>query len=227
MRPQSGPTYVFNQRSGILLGSKPIKKEVAMRSLIQKSLIPTSLVMASLLLGGNAMAATAHVKAKAAPPAASRPIVDVAAIPPYPNYTPEAAPRAVTGRSFDAASGAPYRYYAPQYPSAGARIDVGQLVGAMLGMLPPQYAGIVQSAMRQSASHRSSGTYDPSMDSPTYDTSTPIDNSASDAAAAAAAAASAQDLADSMAMTASMAAAEQENDAANAAALQTEINAGM
>ncbi len=32
---------------------------------------------------------------------------------------------------------------------------------------------------------------------------------------------------DTNAMTASMAAAEQENDAANAATLQTEINAGM
>lgn len=117
------------------------------------------------------------------------------------------------------------------YFGAGPGVNVGQLVGAMLGMVPPQYAGIVQSAMRQAALHRpsgtyeSSGTYDPSFDSPSA--STPIDNSASDAAAAAAAAASEQNLNDSMALTASMAAAEQENDAANAATLQTEINAGM
>jgi hypothetical protein len=116
------------------------------------------------------------------------------------------------------------------YFGAGPGINVGQMVGAMLGMVPPQYAGIVQSAMRQAASHQSSGTYssgtyDPSFDSPS--TSTPIDNSASDAAAASAAAVSEQNLNDDTAMTASMAAAEQENDAANAAAVQTDINAGM
>jgi hypothetical protein len=75
----------------------------------------------------------------------------------------------------------PYRP-AGNFP-ARPGIDVGQLVGAMLGMAPPQYAGIVQRAMRQAASHRSSGsssgTYDPSFDSPA--SSTPIDNSASDA----------------------------------------------
>ena len=111
------------------------------------------------------------------------------------------------------------------YFGVGPGIDVGQLIGTMLGMVPPQYAGIVRSATRQAASHETYGDYDPSFDSPAA--ATPIDNSASDAAAAAAAAASEQDLNDSMALTASMAAAEQENDAANAAALQTEINAGM
>jgi hypothetical protein len=58
-----------------------------MKSLIQKSFISTGLVLASLALGGHAMAATAHVKARTTPPAASRLGVDVAAIPPYPNYT--------------------------------------------------------------------------------------------------------------------------------------------
>ncbi len=172
-----------------------------MRSLIHKSFISTGLVLASLALGGHAMAATAHVKARTAPP---------------------------NGR-FNAAARPAYPYPVGGYFGAGPGVDVGQLVGTMLGMVPPQYAGIVQSAMRQAASHRSSGTssgtYDPSFDSPT--TSTPIDNSASDAAAASAAAVSEQNLNDDMAMTASMAAAEQENDAANAAALQTEINAGM
>jgi len=172
-----------------------------MRSLIHKSFISTGLVLASLALGGHAMAATAHVKARTTPP---------------------------NGR-FHAAARPAYPYPVGGYFGAGPGIDVGQLVGTMLGMVPPQYAGIVQSAMRQAASHRSSGTssgtYDPSFDSPT--TSTPIDNSASDAAAASAAAVSEQNLNDDMAMTASMAAAEQENDAANAAALQTEINAGM
>ena len=58
-----------------------------MKSLIQKSFIPTGLVLASLALGGPAMAATAHVNARTTPPAASRLGLDVAAIPPYPNYT--------------------------------------------------------------------------------------------------------------------------------------------
>jgi hypothetical protein len=199
-----------------------------MRSLIHKSFISTGLVLASLALDGHAMAATAHVKARTTPPAASRLGVDVAAIPPYPNYTSAAGPNSQRNGRFSAAARPAYPHPVGRYFGAGPGIDVGQLVGTMLGMVPPQYAGIVQSGMRQ-ASHRSSstssGTYDPSFDSPT--TSTPIDNSASDAAAASAAAVSEQNLNDDMAMAASMAAAEQENDVANAAALQTEINAGM
>ena len=200
-----------------------------MKSLIQKSFIPTGLVLASLALGGHAMAATAHVKARTTPQAASRLGVDVAAIPPYPNYTPAAGPNSQRNGRFNAAARPAYPYQTGGRFGAGPGVDVGQLVGAMLGMVPPQYAGIVQSAISQAAPHRSSGTsyggYDPSFDSPSP--STPIDNSASDAAAAAAAAASEQNLNDEMALTASMAAAEQQNDAANAASLQTEINAGM
>ena len=200
-----------------------------MRSLIQKSFISTGLVLASLALGGHAMAATAHVKARTTPQAASRLGVDVAAIPPYPNYRSAAGPNSQRNGRFNAAARPAYPYPVGGYFGAGPGIDVGQLVGAMLGMVPPQYAGIVQSAMKQAAAHRSYGTssggYDPTFDSPSP--STPIDNSASDAAAASAAAASEQNLNDEMALTASMAAAEQQNDGANAAALQTEINAGM
>jgi hypothetical protein len=200
-----------------------------MKSLIQKSFIPTGLVLASLALGGPAMAATAHVKARTTPPVAARLGVDVAAVPPYPNYAPAAGANSQRNGRFNAAARPAYPYPVGVYSGAGPGIDVGQLVGAVLGMVPPQYAGIVQSAMRQAASHRSYGTssggYDPSFDSPSP--STPIDNSASDAAAASAAAASQQSLNDEMALTASMAAAEQQNDAANAATLQTEINAGM
>jgi hypothetical protein len=200
-----------------------------MKSLIQKSFISTGLVLASLALGGHAMAATAHVKARTTPPAASRMGVDVAAIPPYPNYTDAVGPNPQRNSRFNAAARPSYRYPAGGQFGAGPGINVGQLIGSVLGMVPPQYAGIVQSAMRQAASHRSSGTssggYDPSFDSPS--SSTPIDNSASDAAAASAAAVSEQNLNDETAMTASMAAAEQQNDAANAATLQTEINAGM
>ncbi len=52
--------------------------------------------------------------------------------------------------------GPPISYPVAGHFGAGPGIDVGQLVGAVLGMVPPQYAGIVQSAMRQAASHRSS-----------------------------------------------------------------------
>ncbi|MGA2941067.1 MAG: hypothetical protein ABSE50_03455 [Xanthobacteraceae bacterium] len=199
-----------------------------MKSLIQKSFVSTGLVLASLALGGHAMAATAHVKARTTPPAASWQGVDVAAIPPYPNYTDAVGPNPQRNARSNAAARPAYRYPAGGHFGAEPGINVGQLIGGMLGMVPPQYAGIVQSAMKQAASHRSYGTssggYDPTFDSPSP--STPIDNSASDAAAASAAAASEQNLNDEMALTASMAAAEQQNDAANAAALQTEINAG-
>jgi hypothetical protein len=198
-----------------------------MKSLIQKSFVSTGLVLVSLALGGHAMAATAHVKARTTPPAASRMGVDVAAIPPYPNYTDAVGPNPQS--RFNATARTTYPYPAGGHFGAGPGTNVGQLIGSMLGMVPPQYAGIVQSAMKQAATHRSYGTssggYDPSFDSPSP--STPIDNSASDAAAASAAAASEQNLNDEMALTASMAAAEQQNDAANAATLQTEINAGM
>jgi len=200
-----------------------------MKSLIQKSFISTGLVLVYLALCGHAMAATAHVKARTTPPAASRLGVDVAAVPPYPNYTDAVGPNSQRNGRFNAAVRPAHPYPVGGHFGAGPGINVGQLIGSMLGMVPPQYAGIVQSAMRQAASHRSFGTssggYDPSFDSPS--TSTPIDNSASDAAAASAAAVSEQNLNDETAMTASMAAAEQQNDAANAATLQTEINAGM
>src|ERR1700684_1392620 len=100
-----------------------------MRSHIQTSFIATGLVLASLALGGHAMAATAHVKART-PPRAPRLGVDVAAIPPYPNYTPAAGPNWQRNGRFDAAA-------RPAYPVGGyfgPGMNVGQLVGTMLGM---------------------------------------------------------------------------------------------
>jgi hypothetical protein len=78
----------------------------------------------------------------------------------------------------------------------------------------------------QYSSRRSVGSYD---SSPSYDTSTSttVDTSASDQAASDAEAQAIQSMNDTNALNASMAAAEQENEAANAATLQTEINAGM
>jgi hypothetical protein len=147
---------------------------------------------------------------------------------------------ALTGEAAMAAGSAVHRKVAHvAHPHAAARVvardryapapmsfDVEQFIQSMLGgPLPPQYARIVQDAMRESAHHRSSGssTYEPS-----YDNSPTIDNSSS--------AAQEQALSDQenqinqqnndmAAMNASNAAAEQMNDAANAAALQTELNA--
>jgi hypothetical protein len=153
-----------------------------MKSLIRKSYIAAGLVLASVALGGHAMAATTHVKARTTPPAASRLGVDVAAVPPYPNYA--AGPNAQRNARFNAAAQPGYQYPAGGYYGGRQSIDVRQLVGAALGMVPPQYAGIVQSAMQQAASHRSSGTssggYDPTFDSPSPPTV--VDNSQSQAA---------------------------------------------
>jgi hypothetical protein len=172
-----------------------------MKSLITKSLVPSMLVAVSLALTGNAaMAAKAQIHHS---PKVAR------------VTHPQAAQRVAA------------RYRQPQF--AGNN-DLGQFIqGFFGGVLPPQYTRLVASAAaRASASHRDTGSDDWSSGSSSiYDSPAPIDNSASDAAAAAAAANSQQELNDSMALTASMAAAEQENDAANAATLQTEINAGM
>jgi hypothetical protein len=65
-------------------------------------------------------------------------------------------------------------------------------------------------------------------DSPTYDTSAPVDDgAAAEQAASDAEVQAIQQMNDENALTASMQAAEEQNDEANAATLQTEINAGM
>jgi hypothetical protein len=185
-----------------------------MRSLV-KSLVPCGIILASLALPGNAavaaatqttQAATTQVH-KAAKPAVHQRVTRVT--------RPRTAPRTVT------------RYArAPQY------FNVGQFIQSMFGgPLPPQYARIVQNAMRPSVASRrsggSTGTYDWS-ESPTYDTSSPPDTTGQDTSAAALSEdQSIQEMNDTNAMTESMQAAEEENDEANAATLQTEINAGM
>jgi hypothetical protein len=64
-------------------------------------------------------------------------------------------------------------------------------------------------------------------DSPTYDTSPPVSSSNDAQAASDAEVQAIQQLDDENALNASMQAAEEQNDEANAATLQTEINAGM
>jgi hypothetical protein len=72
------------------------------------------------------------------------------------------------------------------------------------------------------------GGYDPTFDSSTYDSSAvDVDNSQSQAAIDASDQAMQQEDQSLQDLDASVAAAEQQNDAANAATLQTEINAGM
>jgi hypothetical protein len=97
---------------------------------------------------------------------------------------------------------------------------IGQFVQLFFGGQPWRYAGVTTG--RHSAysdrSSSDSSAFDTSVQSPTYDSSP----SAPDTTAAAI-----QSMNDEAALNASMAAAEQQNDAANAATLQTEINAGM
>jgi hypothetical protein len=178
-------------------------KECAM-----KSLMTGGILIASLALTGNAaMAAASHIQktTRAAP------------------VTHRVTHPRVAGR-------APGRSYA--YAPAALPFNVGQFIQSMLGgPLPPPYAQIVQNAMKESASRRSGTAGDSGYDwsaSPTYDTSTPPDTTGQDTAAAAMAEdQTIQEINDTNAQTASMAAAEEENDEANAATLQTEINAGM
>ena len=214
-----------------------------MKYLIQRLLVSTAIAIASLGSAGYATAASLHDKAslhhKVGAPAARvgyryRGRLDVAAIPPYPNYSSGAAwaPRSRAGHDFAA------RPYYPQwgrgypvgrypvapwgggYPVVGSRVNVAGLIAAVLGGGAPRYYG-----GRGTAS--GSGSY--------VDYSPPPDTSAADApgwaaeqaANDASAAAIQQEDADLQSLDQSIAAAEAQNDAANAATQQYEINNGM
>jgi hypothetical protein len=119
----------------------------------------------------------------------------------------------------------PAAHYAARYrgPRNQLGFDIGQFIQGMLGGGPVPYANLMRDVAR---AHGSSG----SSYSPSYDNSPAIDvgSAARDSQAAADAENQAiQQMNDTNALNASMAAAEQQNDAANAATLQTEINAGM
>jgi hypothetical protein len=112
-------------------------------------------------------------------------------------------------------------------PRTQLNADIGQFIQSMLGGGPVAYSRLVQDAMRARPSSRSQGSYD--WSAPSYDSSPAIDESSAAQQSQAASDAenqAIQSMNDTNAMNASMAAAEQQNDAANAAALQTEINAG-
>jgi hypothetical protein len=118
---------------------------------------------------------------------------------------------------------APVRVAAPRLPRNPLNADLGPFIQSMLGGGFPQYTGLIRNAMRAPASRRSPGSYDGSA---SYDPSFGASSAATDSQAASDAENQAiQSMNDTNAMNASMAAAEQANDAANAAAIQTEINA--
>ena len=114
---------------------------------------------------------------------------------------------------------------APRPPGGQFNADIGQFIQSMFGGGPVQYSRLTQDAMRARPSQRSAGSTDWS---PSYDNSPAIDtnSSATDAQAASDAENQAiQSMNDTNALNASMAAAESQNEAAQAAAIQTEINA--
>jgi hypothetical protein len=92
---------------------------------------------------------------------------------------------------------------------------IGQLFQGLFGLPVRVTAG----------SARDSGGYDPTFDSPP--SAVDVDNSQSQAAIDASDQAMQQEDQSLQDLDASIAAAEQQNDAANAAAVQTDINAGM
>ena len=168
-----------------------------MKSLFTKSLVSFGLIVVSLALNGGAATA------------ANLPVHKLAAT----AHVSQARPAVrVAARQLAA------QHY----------FDIGQFIQGMLGgPLPPQYAQIVRNAVRESAPHGSSGSYDSSY-SPSYDSpAVNVDNSQSQAGIDASDQAIQQMDQSLQDMDASNAAAEAQNDAANAAAVQTDINAGM
>ena len=114
---------------------------------------------------------------------------------------------------------------APRLPSGQFNADIGQFIQSMLGGGPVQYSRLTQDAMRARPSYPSSASSDWS---PSYESSPAMDASSSAGNSQAASDAenqAIQSMNDENALNASMAAAEAQNDAANAATLQTEINA--
>jgi hypothetical protein len=114
------------------------------------------------------------------------------------------------------------RAVAPRSPAGQFGADIGPFIQSMFGE-SVQSSRLAQDAVPARPSHRSSGS-----GSPSYDSSPAIDSSSSatDSQAASNAANQAiQSLNDENALNASVAAAEAQNEAAQAAAIQTEINA--
>ncbi len=164
-----------------------------------KSLITTAMLATSLaLIGTTAMAAPSPAN-------------------PVPRYAQASQRRA------------PLQFAARRpLPAGRLNVDVAQFVRGMLGGGPVPYASLVRDARSLRGSGEGSSNYSSSYDYSTSSTTTDTGCASCDAQAASDAENQAiQQMNDTNALNASMAAAEQENDAANAATLQTEINAGM
>jgi hypothetical protein len=102
------------------------------------------------------------------------------------------------------------RHLVQRLPAGQPNGDIGQFFQSIFGGGPVQYSRLTARASRQSP-----GSYD---SSPSYDNSPAVDTSSADAQAM-------QSMNDENALNASTAAAEAQNEAAQAAAIQTEINA--
>ena len=163
-----------------------------------KPLITSALILASLALAGNgAMAADTYAK----------------------DGTP-AAPAHTAMRV-----AAPHRYPVARYAVARPPVDVAQIISSLLAspLVAPyvaQYAGKIRATRGSSG-----GTYEP-YDPPTYDTSSPPDNSVQQSLDAQAEAQALQQMNDTSAMTASMAAAAAQTAADDAAETQQIMNNG-
>jgi hypothetical protein len=162
-----------------------------------KPLITSALIVASLTLAGNgAMAADTYAKTGA--PAAS---------------------------AHTAVHAARHRYPVARYAVARPPVDVAQIIGSLFASpwLAPyvaRYGGKIRTTRGSSG-----GTYEP-YDPPTYDTSSPPDNSVQQSLDAQAEAQSLQQMNDTSAMTASMAAAAAQAAANDAAETQQIMNNG-
>jgi hypothetical protein len=109
------------------------------------------------------------------------------------------------------------RHFVQRLPQGQSNGDIGQFFQSIFGGQPVQY-----SRLTARASRRSQGSYDGSS---SYDSSPSVDNSSAASDSTAASDAAMQSMNDENALNASTAAAEAQNEAAQAAAIQTEINA--
>src|SRR5271155_491477 len=118
----------------------------------------------------------------------------------------------------------PHVATATRYRVAQPELGLPNVLQVLFGGCPGVYV-----APAHSGKNTVGETYSAGAESPTYDTSpaVDVDNSQSQAAIDASDQAMQQEDQSLQDLDASVAAAEQQNDAANAATLQTEINAGM
>ncbi len=187
-----------------------------------KSIITSGILAVSLAFAGNAAMAAAAQPHKAVIAAHVIRPQSVQHAPVYGAWSNSAWPDVNVGQApvFGAARPAAHIAARGYCPGGALGADIGQFIQGMLSGDPGPYANLIRDAQRM---HGSPGSYD--FSSSTYDTSPAA---ASEAQAGSDAENRAiQQMNDTNALTASMAAAEQQNDAANAATLQTEINAGM